>query len=111
MSMLSLAVNIGFYAARGVSSLDLLCRDMSLRSACSSTLIDPAASLIGLDVLIASWLSHCEDTNTMFGTASLIHMRSGVLLVSVRDYFPSNKTNKQCTVLLCGGPGEWAQAS
>ena len=55
--------------------------------------MDPAAELMNLAVLIASWLSHCEDTNTMFGTVSLIHMRSDVLLVSVRDYFPNNKTN------------------
>ena len=59
-----------FHATVGAVVLTyLFFREMPVRSACPSTLIDSAAELIGLTVLIASWHPRCEDTDCLFGTA------------------------------------------
>ena len=73
MSMLSLGVNMGFYA----SCLDLFCRHTSLQSTCSIALMDPATALIGLAVKVEGCLSHREDANRLFGTAPRVQLRSG----------------------------------
>ena len=51
--------------------LDLFCREISPRSAYWSALMDSAAGLIHLALLIPSWLSHREDANRLFGTDPL----------------------------------------
>ena len=64
-----------FSHSRCCSCLHLFCRDISLPSACSSALTDPAAELIDVAVLIASWLSHRGDTSRLFGTTSPRQLR------------------------------------
>ena len=76
MSMFFAQCRHGFHATVGAVVLTyLFFREMPLRSACPSTLIDSAVELIGLAVLVASWHPRCEDTDCLFGTAPLTHMR------------------------------------
>ena len=63
----------GFYAANWSSFLDLFCRQASLQSTCASALLDPATALIGLDVLIASWLSHRKEPTCSLDRAQHEH--------------------------------------
>ena len=51
---------------------------MSLRSASSSALMDPAARLNHSAPLIPSWLSHREDADRLFGTDPLEKLRCDV---------------------------------
>ena len=67
MSVLSIRSQHGFHSA--VGDLVLTCF--------LGALMDPATALIGLAVKVEGWLSHREDANRLFGTAPLVHLRSG----------------------------------
>ena len=69
-----------FSLSRWSICLDLFCRDTPLRSVCSSALMDPAAELIHLAVQFASWLSHRDEANRLFVTASPRQVRCDVCL-------------------------------
>ena len=64
----------GVHATVGAVVLTyLFFREMPRRSACPSTVVDSAAELIALALLIASWHPRCEDTDCLFGTAPHTH--------------------------------------
>ena len=100
MSMFFAQSRHGFHATVGAVVLTyLFFREMPLRSACPSTLIDSAAELIGFAVLIASWHPRCEDTDCLFGTAPLTHMRCDASWCLCQEQFTDTETNKICFLL------------
>ena len=85
----------GFHATVGAVVLSyLFFREMPRRSACPSTLIDSAAELIAVVVLIASWHPRCEDTDRLFWTAPLTHMRCDASWCLCQEQFTDTETNK-----------------
>ena len=67
-----------FSLSRWSTSLELFCCETP--SACSSALMDFTAEMIHLAVSLASWLSHRDDSNRLFGTASPRQFRCDVCL-------------------------------
>ena len=85
----------GFHAIVGAVVLTyLFFREMRLRSACPSTLIDSPAELIALALLIASWHPRCEDTDCLFGTAPLTHIRCDASWSLCQEQFTDTETNR-----------------
>ena len=93
MIMFSLVVNMCFAAVGAVVLTYLFCRETPLRSACLSTLMGSAAELIGLAVLIESWHPRCENTDCLFGTARLTHMRCDACWCLSQEQSTGNASN------------------
>ena len=61
--------------------------------------MDPTAELIHLAVSIASWPSHREDANRLFGTPLRLYNCDVMLAGVSQEHFTDHKTNEQLAVL------------
>ena len=86
MILFALVVNMCFAAVGAVVLTYWFCRETPLRSACLS-------SLIVLALLIASWHPRGEDTDCLFGTARLTHMRCDACWCLSQEQSTGNASN------------------